>query len=104
MKTLKDHIESSIGYSILTATMGTNGNGGLMSDADTLLEAPEYLEKFEPVEFDAEELAKHWADATTEALSEAGDLADWIAFDLHHQDAQGYMTGAADRIYINTAI
>lgn len=99
---LIEHLENSYGYKILTATAGTNGNGGMTSEVDDLLESD--LSGFKTAHVDAEDLASHWYDAHGEPFPETENATDWIAFDHAHQDSAGYLTGLVSRIYICTAI
>jgi hypothetical protein len=91
--------EANAGYQILVATMGTNGNGGATADAQDLLEAG--TDGYEPVTFTAEEFAKHCIDARVDG---DGDAGDFIAYDRHQLDEQGYLTGLVERVYIDLVV
>jgi len=100
---LRDLLTARNGYSTFTATLGTNGNGGMLSDISDILEADEddqHLDSYELATIESGELEKHVRD--TEGQIEDGD--EWVAFDCTHEDGQGYLTGSISRIYVNLAI
>jgi len=102
-ESLRDLLAYLHGYSTFTATLGTNGNGGMLSEISDILKADErdqHLDNYELASFEYPELRVHVADA-------GGELCDgdeWAAFDYHHEDDQGYLTGSISRIYVNLAI
>lgn len=101
--TLRDLLSNLRGYQTLTATLGTNGNGGMLSTVDDILDADltdDHLDEYEPATIEDGELERHFCDAGGEI--EDGD--EWVAFDCHHTDGQGYLTGSISRIYVNVAI
>ena len=109
-ESLRDLLASRSGYHTYTATLGTNGNGGMLSSISDILEADEedsHLDDYEPASFEIAELDKHIRDATGYQLPELEDLADgneWVAFDCHHSDSRGHLTGSISRIYVNLAV
>lgn len=99
-ESLRDLLASRCGYYTLT---GTNGNGGMLSQVDDIVSADEddsHLDLYELATIEDGELADHMSDAGGQI--EAGD--EWIAFDCHHEDSQGYLTGSSSRIYVNLAV
>ncbi len=97
---LETALRKNSGYRVLMATLGTNGNGGHDALADDLLERDD-LAKFEPAKVSAEQFAQHCKDAGWEGVGEA---AEFVAYDLHHTNADGYLTGQIERVYIDTAV
>jgi hypothetical protein len=102
-KSLRDLLASRCGYYTLTATLGQNGNGGMLCRVDDIVDADDkdqHLDLYELATIEDGEIAEHMADA-------GGEIADgdeWIAFDCHHEDSQGYLAGSVSRIYVNLAI
>lgn len=102
-ESIRDLLSGLSGHYTLTATLGTNGNGGMLSQVDDILNADaddQHLDDYELATIEDGELAKHMADAGGQV--EDGD--EWIAFDCRHADDQGYLTGSISRIYVNLAI
>jgi hypothetical protein len=93
---LSTFLAANRNYQVLTATMGTNGNGGMLADAADLKEGG--IDGYEPVTFTAEEFAKHCRDAGTEG---AGEAKDYLAYDRRETDRDGYYTGLVSRIYVD---
>ena len=84
------------GHQVLMATMGKNGNGGQLADADDLL--ADGIDGFDPVPFESEDLEQHWRDAGSIG---DGKPAEFLAFDRHEMDKDGYLTGSITRIYVD---
>jgi hypothetical protein len=84
------------GYQVLTATLGTNGNGGQTASAEDLLIAG--IEGYEPATFTAEEFSRHCKEA---GLEGDGSPSDFLAFDRHQVNREGYLTGHVERVYID---
>lgn len=101
-QSLRDLLISRSGYHTLTATLGTNGNGGMLSLVDDIISADEdnHLDLYTPATIKDGELEKHMHDAGGKI--EDGD--EWVAFDCHHLDPNGYLTGSVSRIYVNMAV
>lgn len=97
--TLATALRQNLGYRVLMATLGTNGNGGHDALADDLLERSD-LAQFERADFTAEEFEQHCKDAGWDG---DGDASEFVAFDLHHTNSDGYLTGQIERVYIDTA-
>jgi hypothetical protein len=102
-ETLRNLLTERHGYWTFVATLGTNGNGGALSCISDIVNADlddQHLDNYELASFEYPELRDHVADA-------GGELCDgdeWAAFDYHHEDDQGYLTGSISRIYVNLAI
>ena len=99
-KNLRKLLAERAGYSTLVATLGTNGNGGMLSDIGWILEADEedsHLDEFKEVNFEKSELCEHFTH--TEGEEQDGD--EWVAFEADGEDSQGYLTGETARIYVN---
>jgi hypothetical protein len=84
------------GYQVLTATLGTNGNGGQTAAAEDLL--ADGLEGYEPATFTSEEFSRHCKEA---GLEGDGSPSDFLAFDRRQLDQGGYLTGLIERIYVD---
>ena len=102
-ESIRDLLAARRGYYTFTATLGANGNGGMLSEISDIVKADEddqHLDNYEPITLEYAELRDHVADA-------GGELCDgdeWIAFDCDHEDDQGFLTGSTSRIYVNLAI
>lgn len=100
---IRDLLKARTGYHTFTATLGANGNGGMLSDITTILEADDddqHLDNYELAKVSSGEIERHADDAGGKI--ESGD--SWVAFDCHHQDQDGYLTGSISRIYVNLSI
>jgi hypothetical protein len=93
---LDTYLTANRNYQVLTATLGTNGDGGQFADCEELIEAG--IEDYQPVAFESSELQQHLKDAGGEG---AGSPEDFLAYEKHEMDDNGYQTGAISRIYID---
>jgi hypothetical protein len=101
-ESLRDLLKARTGYHTFVATMGTNGNGGMLSDIAYILEVDEedqHLDGYAWAAIEPGELERHAHDAGGKI--EDGD--SWVAFDCHHT-RDGYLTGSVSRVYVNLAI
>jgi hypothetical protein len=100
---LRDLLAARLGYATFVATLGTNGNGGALSEISDIIAADEddqHLDSYELATIESGELEQHARDAGGKI--EDGD--DWVAFECVHADASGYLTGSTSRVYVNLAI
>jgi len=100
---LNTFLGANRGYQVLIATIGKNGNGGQFADCDDLIEAG--IEGYEPMPFESEDLEQHCKDANGVGFSDPslgdGKVTDYLAYDRHELDSEGYLTGEINRIYID---
>ena len=100
--TLPDLIRAEIrngANGILTATTGTNGNGGQWADAETiaiLLDHGEY-DGTDWHETDTDRLERHADDAGLDIIN---DVSGWRCWERIEMDANGYVTGLRSLVYL----
>lgn len=100
---LRDLLAARTGYATFVATLGTNGNGGMLADISDILRADEedqHLDGYELATIEDGDLERH----VRQAGGQIEDGDSWVAFDCHHEDDQGYLTGSISRVYVNIAI
>lgn len=109
-ESLRDLLTARSGYQTYVATLGTNGNGGMLANIDDILSADEddsHLDDYEDTGMSRlevkKELLEHIRDAGG-STTDANKGNHWAAYDCDHTDSQGYLTGSVSRIYVNLSV